>query len=168
MKRHASLILGGQRSGKSAFAEGLLAASPLGKVYLATAQVGDDEMARRIARHRARRPSDWRTLEEPLDLPAALVAEARPDRAVLVDCLTMWLTNLMLAARDVEAAGTALCRAVAGAQGTVVLVSNEVGQGVIPTNAMARAFVDHAGTLHQRLALVSTVRSWWWRACPST
>src|SRR5687768_17091599 len=113
MTRQASLILGGQRSGKSAFAEGLLAASPLAKVYLATAGTGDAEMRERIARHRARRHADRRTLEVPLDLPAALAAEARPDRAVLVDCLTLWLTNLMLAERDIEAAGTALCRAAA-------------------------------------------------------
>jgi adenosylcobinamide kinase / adenosylcobinamide-phosphate guanylyltransferase len=148
-----TLMLGGARSGKSRHAEQLALASGRAPVYLATAQALDDEMARRIAAHRARRGPAWRTVEEPLDLPGTLRRECAPERIVLVDCLTMWLTNLMVAGRPVEAESARLLEALPGLPGPTVLVSNEVGQGIVPDNAMARQFVDHAGFLHQRIAL---------------
>ena len=148
-----TLVLGGARSGKSRYAERLVLASDLEPVYLATAQPLDDELARRIAEHRSRRGAAWRTVEEPLDLPGALARHAAaPGRAVLVDCLTLWLTNLMVAGRDVADETGRLLRGLDGLPAPVVLVSNEVGQGVVPANAMARAFVDSAGRLHRDLA----------------
>ncbi len=124
-------------------------------VYLATAQAGDNEMAARIAAHRARRGPRWTTVEEPLDLAAALGEACGPDRAVLVDCLTLWLSNLLGAEREVAAEVARFLAALSGLAGPVVFVSNEVGQGVVPDNALARAFVDHAGRLHQDLAAVA-------------
>jgi adenosylcobinamide kinase/adenosylcobinamide-phosphate guanylyltransferase len=148
-----TLVLGGVRSGKSRHAEQLALASGRAPVYVATAQALDDEMARRIAAHRARRGPAWRTVEEPLDLVGALRRECAPERIVLLDCLTLWLTNLMVAGRDVESESAQLLEALPGLGGPVVLVSNEVGQGIVPDNAMARRFVDHAGFLHQGIAL---------------
>jgi adenosylcobinamide kinase/adenosylcobinamide-phosphate guanylyltransferase len=147
-----TLVLGGARSGKSRHAEALVESQPGACVYLATAQAGDAEMAARIADHRARRGARWTTVEEPLDLVGALGEACGPDRAVLVDCLTLWLSNLMGAERDVAAEFERLLAALPGLAGPVVFVSNEVGQGVVPDNALARAFVDHAGRLHQDLA----------------
>jgi adenosylcobinamide kinase/adenosylcobinamide-phosphate guanylyltransferase len=147
-----TLVLGGARSGKSRHAEHLALESGLAPVYLATAQALDDEMARRIAAHRARRGPAWRTVEEPLDLIAALRRECGPDRAVLVDCLTLWLTNLMVAERPVRTEMARLVELLPSMRGALVLVSNEVGLGVVPTGAIARAFIDHAGWLHQRIA----------------
>ncbi len=147
-----TLVLGGARSGKSGHAERLAGESGLAPVYVATAQALDDEMARRIAAHRARRGPDWRTVEEPLDLVATLRHECAPERIVLVDCLTLWLTNLMVAGRMVEAECAGLLDALPSLTGPVVLVSNEVGQGITPDNAMARRFIDHAGRLHQGIA----------------
>lgn len=146
-----TLVLGGARSGKSRYAESLIA--PLGeRVYLATAEAGDAEMAERIRRHRARRGDGWTTVEEPLALAPALAVHARPGRGVLVDCLTLWLANLMAADRDVPAEVDGLVQALAACAGPVVLVSNEVGQGIVPENAAARAFRDHAGLAHQAVA----------------
>ncbi|MDR3515937.1 MAG: bifunctional adenosylcobinamide kinase/adenosylcobinamide-phosphate guanylyltransferase [Azospirillaceae bacterium] len=151
-----TLVLGGARSGKSAFAEARVVATRRHPLYLATAQAGDPEMAARIARHRAQRAGQgWATVEEPLELVATLRAEARPDRAVLVDCLTLWLTNVMLAGRDAEPEGRALAAALRDLTGPVVLVSNEVGLGIVPDNALARAFRDQAGRLHQHVAAVA-------------
>ena len=130
-------------------------ASGLAPTYIATAQALDPEMAERIRQHRERRGGVWLTVEEPLALPERLAAMARPDRAVLVDCLTLWLTNLMLAGHDIAAASDRLLASLAQLQGPAVLVSNEVGLGVVPMNAMSRAFVDHAGRLHQRIAAVA-------------
>jgi adenosylcobinamide kinase / adenosylcobinamide-phosphate guanylyltransferase len=144
-----TLVLGGARSGKSAYAEALIEACPGPWLYLATAQAFDDEMVDRIARHRARRTEAWRTRDVPLALPEA-VAEA--DGPVLVDCLTLWLTNLILAEADLEAATVRLIAACARAPGPLVLVGNEVGLGIVPDNALARRFRDAAGRLHQRLA----------------
>jgi adenosylcobinamide kinase/adenosylcobinamide-phosphate guanylyltransferase len=109
-------------------------------------------MARRIAIHRERRGAAWQTIEEPLDLVGTLQRACGPERIVLVDCLTLWLTNLMVAERDVEAESAQLLRALPGRSGPLVLVSNEVGQGITPDNAMARRFIDHAGWLHQGIA----------------
>ncbi len=150
-----TLVLGGARSGKSRHAEALVENQPGAYVYLATAQAGDGEMAARIAAHRARRGGRWTTIEEPLDLAAALGQACGPDRAVLVDCLTLWLSNLLGAGRPVAAECDGLLAALPGLAGPVVLVSNEVGQGVVPDNALARTFVDHAGRLHQDLAAVA-------------
>ena len=146
-----TLVLGGARSGKSHFAEGLVTARPAPWRYLATAQALDDEMGERIAHHRARRAAGWETVEAPLDLVSALAAvpEGRP---VLVDCLTLWLSNLILGERDLEAAAVALEPALAQRSAPAVLVSNEVGLGIVPENALARRFRDAAGILHQRLA----------------
>ena len=147
-----TLVLGGARSGKSRHAESLAESQPGACVYLATAQAGDDEMTARIAEHRARRGPRWTTIEEPLDLAGTLLRACGPDRAVLVDCLTLWLSNLMGAERDVAAECGRLLAALPGLAGPAVFVSNEVGQGVVPDNALARAFVDHAGRLHLDLA----------------
>jgi adenosylcobinamide kinase / adenosylcobinamide-phosphate guanylyltransferase len=150
-----TLLLGGARSGKSAHGEALVLASGLRPVYLATAQALDAEMAERIHRHREARAAVWLTVEEPLRLPETLAEHARADRAVLVDCLTLWLTNLMVARRDPAEASDRLLATLAAPAGPVVLVSNEVGLGVVPQGAMSRAFVDHAGRLHQRIGAVA-------------
>ncbi len=147
-----TLVLGGARSGKSRHAEAMVESQPGPCVYLATARAGDSEMAARIAAHRARRGGRWSTVEEPLDVVEALSGACGPDRAVLVDCLTLWLSNLLGAERPVAAECGRLLAALPELAGPVVFVSNEVGQGVVPDNALARAFVDHAGRLHQDLA----------------
>ena len=149
---NVTLVLGGARSGKSAHAESLVEGVPGGRVYLATATAGDAEMTARIAEHRARRGDGWTTVEEPLDLAGALAENAIAGRTVLVDCLTLWLSNIMADERDVEAATDRLVEALAGAGGPIVLVSNEVGLGIVPDNALARAFRDHAGRLNQVVA----------------
>ncbi|MDQ1080694.1 bifunctional adenosylcobinamide kinase/adenosylcobinamide-phosphate guanylyltransferase [Pseudoroseomonas cervicalis] len=145
-----TLVLGGARSGKSRHAEGLIARHPAPWAYLATAEAWDAEMRARIAEHQARRDSRWQTLNVPLDLPVAL-AEAGP-RPALVDCLTLWLTNLMLGEHDIGAATDALEAALAARAAPTVLVANEVGLGIVPENALARRFRDAAGVLNQRLA----------------
>lgn len=149
-----TLILGGVRSGKSALAERLASASGREVVYLATAQAGDQEMARRIAHHRARRPAAWRCVEEPLALAAALQAQARADRCLLVDCLTLWLSNLLAVAEAerFERERAALLAVLPALPGEIVLVSNEVGLGIVPLGELTRRFVDEAGRLHQALA----------------
>ena len=148
------LVLGGARSGKSRFAEAAIERAG-GGLYLATATVGDAEMAERVRLHRARRGSAWTTIEEPLDIVAAIIAESRPDRPMLVDCLTLWLSNVMLAEREPESETERLLRALGEAPGPVVLVANEVGLGIVPENALARAFRDHAGRLNQRVAALA-------------
>ena len=147
-----TLVLGGARSGKSAHAERLVESQPGPCIYLATAEAGDAEMADRIAHHRARRGSRWTTVEEPLDLVGQLRASTAPDRAVLVDCLTLWLSNLLGAERDPTAARDALVESLPRLTGPVVFVSNEVGLGIHPMNALARRFVDESGRLHQALS----------------
>jgi len=151
-----TLILGGARSGKSRYAEKLAEDQPGGCIYIATAGAGDGEMAARIRRHRERRGARWRTIEEPLALTDAIVREAAPGHIVLVDCLTLWLANLMAADRDIAAETASLIAALGTANGPVILVSNEVGQGIVPDNALARAFRDHAGLLHQEVAAASS------------
>jgi adenosylcobinamide kinase/adenosylcobinamide-phosphate guanylyltransferase len=146
-----TLVLGGARSGKSRYAEGLITALPPPWIFVATAEAGDAEMAERIARHQARRVEDWRTLEAPHDLASALegVDSGVP---ILVDCLTLWLSNRMLAGADVEAETACLETVLDGRQAPVVLVSNEVGFGIVPDNALARRFRDLQGGLNQRMA----------------
>lgn len=148
----AGLILGGARSGKSEYAERLVDQSQTNRVYIATGQAGDVEMRARIATHRARRGQVWTTIEEPLDLAGAIQTHASHDQGLLVDCLTLWLSNLMGAGRDIEGETDALIAVLRDIDGSVVLVSNEVGLGIVPENAMARAFRDHQGRLNQRVA----------------
>lgn len=150
-----TLVLGGARSGKSRYAEGLVTALGGPRVYIATAQIWDDEMAARIKAHRDDRGPGWTTVEEPLNLTGALRRHAAPGTGVLVDCLTLWLTNRMMAEADIEGETAALVEALAGVPGRVVLVSNEVGLGIVPDNALARRFRDHAGRLHQAVAAVA-------------
>lgn len=148
-----TLILGGARSGKSALAE-RLAGSHDAVLYIATAAAGDDEMAARIQHHRARRPAHWGLSEIPLALGAALRREAHAGRCLLVDCLTLWLSNLLC--RDDAALFAAeraeLLDALVQLPGELILVSNEVGQGVVPLGELSRRFVDEAGRLHQDIA----------------
>ena len=148
----ATLVLGGARSGKSLYAEKLIEGQGGACVYLATGQAGDQEMAERIRRHRARRGKRWRTVEEPLDVAGALRREAGPNSAILVDCLTLWLSNLIAAGRDTEAETSRLVAALADPGGPVVLVSNEVGLGLVPDHALSRRFRDDSGRVHQVVA----------------
>ncbi|MFK0685147.1 bifunctional adenosylcobinamide kinase/adenosylcobinamide-phosphate guanylyltransferase [Ochrobactrum sp. BD67] len=148
------LVLGGARSGKSSYAEKMIESSGLKPLYLATGRAFDEEMENRIAIHRDRRGSEWQTVEEPLDLVGALTSHAAADRFVLVDCLTLWLTNLMMAERDIATETASLVAMLPNLAGPVVLVSNEVGLGIVPENRMAREFRDHAGFLHQAVAAI--------------
>ena len=146
-----TLVLGGARSGKSAIAERLVETSE-NPIYVATAEALDEEMTERIRRHRARRTARWTTVEEPLELVSALHQHALPQSVVLVDCLTVWLGNLIHAGRDIDTETKALVELLPTLVGPVVFVSNEVGMGIVPENKMARDFRDHAGRLHQALA----------------
>jgi adenosylcobinamide kinase/adenosylcobinamide-phosphate guanylyltransferase len=147
-----TLVLGGARSGKSRHAEELVEALAPPWIYVATAQAFDDEMRARIGLHRERRGTGWVTHETVTDLPGILAGLRDEGAPVLVDCLTLWLTNVMLADRNVEAAASDLEAALAAMKGPVVLVSNEVGLGIVPDNALARRFRDEAGRLNARLA----------------
>ncbi|NNG04628.1 MAG: bifunctional adenosylcobinamide kinase/adenosylcobinamide-phosphate guanylyltransferase [Inquilinus sp.] len=148
----STLVLGGARSGKSGYAEALVESRAGAFLYLATATAGDAEMAERIARHRERRGPRWATVEEPLALVETVRRLAGPGRTVLVDCLTLWLSNLMAAERDIDREIADLAAALPTLAGPVVLVSNEVGQGIVPDNPLARAFRDNAGRLNQAVA----------------
>lgn len=145
------LVLGGARSGKSVFAEALAEGHDGPLLYVATAEAGDDEMAARIAAHRARRGPRWRAVEAPHDLPGALSGISGVG-AALVDCLTLWLSNLLLGDADLEAAGARLIAALDDRTVPIILVANEVGLGIVPDNALARRFRDAAGRLNQRVA----------------
>lgn len=149
---HSLFVLGGARSGKSAYAQRLAEASCAERLYLATATAGDEEMAARIARHRAGRGSGWTTLEEPLEVARALQAEAREGRVVVVDCLTLWLSNLMLAGRDPAPALAGLAEAIAALAGPAILISNEVGLGIVPDHRLGREFRDWQGRGNQEIA----------------
>ncbi len=146
-------VLGGARSGKSRHAEASVEALPGPWVYIATAQAFDEEMHARIALHRARRPSGWITSEAPLHL--ALALEQAGDHPVLVDCLTLWVTNLLLGEYDIEDAADGLIGALRARRGLTVLVANETGLGIVPDNALARRFRDAAGLLNQRVAALA-------------
>ncbi|WP_421780368.1 bifunctional adenosylcobinamide kinase/adenosylcobinamide-phosphate guanylyltransferase [Kiloniella litopenaei] len=149
-----SLILGGARSGKSSYAEQLVERQGGDCLYIATARVWDDEMADRIDEHKERRGPRWTTFEEPLDLVQCLQRIQRPDATILVDCLTLWVTNLMMEGRDPDVEGAQLVASLTELSCPVVLVSNEVGLGIVPMDKMSRDFRDYAGRLHQRLAAV--------------
>jgi adenosylcobinamide kinase / adenosylcobinamide-phosphate guanylyltransferase len=147
-------ILGGARSGKSAYAQRVAEACCAKRLYLATATAGDEDMAARIARHQAERGQGWTTREEPLELARALVAEARPGAVVVVDCLTLWLSNVMLAGRDPAPALAGLAEAVRGLAGPAILISNEVGMGIVPDHRLGREFRDWQGRANQEIARV--------------
>jgi adenosylcobinamide kinase/adenosylcobinamide-phosphate guanylyltransferase len=148
----AALILGGARSGKSRYGEALVRATSGRAVYIATAEARDLEMSKRIAKHREQRGSDWALIEEPVHLARVLREQIRAEDVVLVDCLTLWLSNLLGAGRDVAAAVDELLAAIEVCPARVVLISNEIGWGIVPDNALARTFRDEAGRLHQRLS----------------
>jgi len=162
------LILGGARSGKSRHAEQIAATSGHRVVYVATAESRDGEMTRRIAHHRERRPDDWGCVEEPLYLAARLRELAAPDTCLLVDCLTLWLSNLLFAGRAAAQAEAgeaiacplfasetaALLEALPQLPGQIILVSNEVGWGIVPMHPVSRLFADEQGRLNQRVAAV--------------
>ena len=155
MTASSLFVLGGARSGKSRYAQGraeMLTGEP---IFVATAEPFDDEMRERIARHQADRDARWRTVEAPRDLPAAIDTLSAPDAVVLVDCLTLWLSNLLLANADLDQAEADLCAAIGGFVGKIILVSNEVGLGIVPDNALARRFGDAAGRLNQAVAGVA-------------
>ncbi|KAB7649069.1 bifunctional adenosylcobinamide kinase/adenosylcobinamide-phosphate guanylyltransferase [Polymorphobacter fuscus] len=147
-----TFYLGGARSGKSRRAQAHAERLSGDLVYLATGQAFDAEMADRIARHRADRGPRWRTVDCPIDLPGAVAREAVAGQVVLVDCLTLWTSNVLLADGDMDAATDNLLGALAASAGPVILVSNEVGLGIVPDNALARRFRDAAGRLHQAVA----------------
>lgn len=155
MAQH-TLILGGAKSGKSALALRLGQALPGRRIFIATAQAGDQEMARRIARHQQSRGELWTTLEEPLELEQALRQSDGPESVMLVDCLTLWLSNLLTQANldqaEVEQRCRSLVQCLPSLAGRVILVSNELGLGVVPDNPLARLFRDLAGGLNQDLA----------------
>ena len=145
-----TFVLGGARSGKSRYAESLITALPPPWVYVATAEAGDDEMAERIKSHRERRGVQWRTIEAPRELAKAL--SACGDEPVLIDCLTLWLSNLMLAEANIEEETAQLQKMLVAAHGPFVLVANEVGSGIVPSFPLGRRFRDLQGTLNQRIA----------------
>lgn len=147
------LILGGARSGKSRYAEQLAGESGLDVVYVATGAIGDREMAERIARHRADRPAHWRTIEEPLALATTLQGYAASNRCLLVDCLTLWVSNLLQAGDEtLNQECDCLREVLPHLPGRILLVSNEVGLGIVPDNPLARRFRDEAGRLNQAMA----------------
>jgi adenosyl cobinamide kinase/adenosyl cobinamide phosphate guanylyltransferase len=148
-----TLVIGGARSGKSRYAESLITALPPPWIYAATGQGLDAEMAARIEAHRARRGAGWTTVEAPLDLAAVMTA--RGTAPVLVDCLTLWLSNLMMADAPMEQELDRFARALAKVAAPVVLVANEVGSGIVPDNALARRFRDLQGALNQRIAALA-------------
>jgi len=155
------LILGGARSGKSRHAAQRASAGALPVTLIATAEGLDDEMRTRIARHRAERDPKWKTIEAPHDLPRQLIVHARPGQCVIVDCLTLWLTNRLLAAPDAqgdeagEAASAELLAALKRCGGRLILVSNEVGLGLVPDTPLGRAFRDAQGRLNQAIAAMA-------------
>ncbi|QCB53355.1 bifunctional adenosylcobinamide kinase/adenosylcobinamide-phosphate guanylyltransferase [Sphingopyxis sp. PAMC25046] len=154
--RGASLfVIGGARSGKSRYAQARAEAAGGEPVFIATAEAFDDEMRERIARHRADRDARWSTVEAPRDLPAAIDALSGNGAVVLVDCLTLWVSNLLLANADITRAAKQLCDAIARHDGTLILVANEVGLGIVPDNALARRFRDAAGQLNQSVAMTA-------------
>ncbi len=150
-----TLVLGGARSGKSRYAEALVTDAAAHGTYIATAEPGDAEMAARIAEHRSRRGEFWYTIEAPLELPAAIALHADPARPILVDCLTLWVSNLLGAGRVVEHESEKLHAALRGAGGPVVLVANEVGLGLVPGTPLGRQFRDAAGRLNQQIAALA-------------
>jgi adenosylcobinamide kinase/adenosylcobinamide-phosphate guanylyltransferase len=151
------LITGGARAGKSRYAERLMSARPAHHAVIATATAGDAEMAQRIAKHKAERDKSWETIEQPISVRSAIRNAARPDRIVLVDCLTLWINNLMHEGRDIEIEIQGLVGTLHIAAGPVIIVTNEVGLGIVPDNALARAFRDNLGRANQVVAAAAEV-----------
>jgi adenosylcobinamide kinase / adenosylcobinamide-phosphate guanylyltransferase len=152
---HLTLVLGGARSGKSRYAEGLVSALPAPWLYIATAEGLDDEMRQRIAEHRRRRGPEWETVDAPIELAETIAHHGQGAGAVLIDCLTLWLSNVMLAGRDREDERAKLLEALRTAGKPIVAVSNEVGMGVVPDNALARRFRDEQGRLNAEIAALA-------------
>jgi adenosylcobinamide kinase / adenosylcobinamide-phosphate guanylyltransferase len=150
-----TLVLGGARSGKSRYAEELIEAVAESGTYCATAQPLDAEMSARIEAHKARRGPFWRTVEEPLALAAVIAAEAQRERPLLIDCVTLWLSNVLHAGRSLEDQTAALGAALRLAAGPVVLVANEIGMGLVPETPLGRRFRDAAGRLNQDMAMLA-------------
>jgi len=150
-----TLVLGGARSGKSRYAEEILTKAPDPWIYLATAQALDSEMEARVADHKKRRGEKWRTVETPLDLPEAIVKHGAAAQPLLIDCLTLWLSNVLLATRNIAEESDRLVAALGEVDGPIVVVSNEVGSGIVPDNKLARAFRDAQGQLNQRVAAIA-------------
>jgi adenosylcobinamide kinase/adenosylcobinamide-phosphate guanylyltransferase len=150
-----TLVLGGARSGKSLYAERLIEAAAPGATYCATAEAYDDEMAARIAAHRARRGAFWHTVEAPLAVAGVIAAEANPERPLLIDCLTLWLSNLMMAEAPIDEEFATLRVALRDAAGAIVLVANEVGLGLVPQTPLGRRFRDAAGRLNREIAALA-------------
>jgi adenosylcobinamide kinase / adenosylcobinamide-phosphate guanylyltransferase len=150
-----TLVLGGARSGKSRYAEQMIESAASAGTYCATAEARDAEMSARIAAHRARRGPFWRTVEEPLALAAVIAAETQRQRPLLVDCLTLWLANVMAAKRSVDEEAASLDAALRLASGPMVLVANEVGLGLVPETPLGRRFRDAAGRLNQQVAALA-------------
>lgn len=147
-----TLILGGTRSGKSSFAQELAEKSGHKLVYIATAEAFDDEMTDRIHRHQQDRGPNWQTVEENRDIASVIAVHSAPQVTLLIDCLTIWLSNLMLAEADIDAAVDQLVKTLSTAQGSIILVSNEVGSGIVPETALGRRFRDESGWMNQRVA----------------
>ncbi len=148
------LILGGARSGKTTYALQACEATKLECIYIATATADDAEMEARIAYHKKERGEHWQLIEEPIALSRVLMKESREGRVILVDCLTLWLSNLLCSGRDCTAMSAALVQTVKGCSGSIIFVSNEVGLGIVPDNALAREFRDAQGRLNQKLATI--------------
>jgi adenosylcobinamide kinase / adenosylcobinamide-phosphate guanylyltransferase len=154
-KQQITLVLGGARSGKSSFAQALAEGAAGELIYIATAQAFDDEMTARIIRHQSDRGPRWQTVECPVDLAVAIAAHQGEGKTILVDCLTLWLSNLMLSGHDISAAVSELEASLKRSSANVIIVSNEVGQGIVPDNELARRFRDEAGWLNQAMAAVA-------------
>lgn len=163
-----TLVLGGARSGKSTYAEKLAAVSGKPKLYLATAEAFDSEMHERISQHQMRRGNGWKSIEVPVALEPVLLAPEYANHVILVDCLTLWLSNLLCKELDVEANMAQLLETLGQTQAEVILVSNEVGQGIVPDNALARSFRDYSGILHQKVAVLADCVVWMVAGIPTT
>lgn len=148
-------VLGGARSGKSLFAEMLTLSLAPSCIYLATARVYDEEVRERVDVHKSRRGANWASFEAPIELPSQLEKLAAQNSPILVDCLTMWVTNLMMEEKDIDAHSDQLVDVLKTLPVPVVFVSNEVGQGIVPDNKMARQFIDHTGLLHQKISQIA-------------
>ncbi|MDB1125228.1 bifunctional adenosylcobinamide kinase/adenosylcobinamide-phosphate guanylyltransferase [Vibrio algarum] len=152
------LVLGGARSGKSSYAEQVAKSSGKSVIYIATSEVLDDEMAKRVQMHQAQRPKEWKVIEEPLHLVRELKSNSKPDNCILVDCMTLWLSNCLFSESRISWTDfkSQLLQTLEQLPGQVILVTNEVGSGIVPMGNMSRRFVDEAGWLHQAIATRAT------------